>query len=418
VAEISQRLYLPALKGVFGKWFYYSALMSVSELAGRVSFAKELQKSEGLSDLLQRELKGKRQREIADYLEREPDRFFNSLVIAVYGGHPTWYPATIVSAQDRVKVNEIPDKAQQSIGLLCLGGSERLFAVDGQHRLAGVKEATKRAQESEDPSAWGDKFLDDEISVVFIGHEVSPKGLERTRRVFTTLNKTARPVSKGDIIALDENDVMAIICRRMVEDHPFFIGPRVAIRATNNLSPKDVSSLITIGALYDVLTILFSKIGNGRAVHELRFGNRPEGAELDEYFKRGIEYFHRLGQTIPELLEYFESKNLIRTVSKYRGEFGGHLGFRPIGLLVITSVVARLCRTMTLRVALGKIKTLPMLLQEPPLADVIWNTKTRTIQAGKRSLAARVYLAKLGYLTKRKLDEVSLQYSELTERKL
>lgn len=34
---------------------------------------------------------------------------------------------------------------------------------------------------------------------------------ERTHRLFTTLNKSAKPVAKADIIALDEDDTMAII---------------------------------------------------------------------------------------------------------------------------------------------------------------------------------------------------------------
>ena len=43
-------------------------------------------------------------------------------------------------------------------------------------------------------------------------------------RLFTTLNKTARPVSKNAVIALDEDDVMAICVRRLIEDSRFFHG--------------------------------------------------------------------------------------------------------------------------------------------------------------------------------------------------
>lgn len=313
----------------------------------------------------------------------------------------------------------LPDKVKQSIGLLCLQGRERLFAVDGQHRLAGVQEAIKRAKESQDPAVWGHGFLGDEISVIFIGHEISTRGIERTRRVFTTLNKTAKRVSKGETIALDENDVMAIICRRMVEDNPWFMEPRVAIRATNNLVPGDTTSLITIGALYDVLTIVYSKIIKQRkALRDLQFGNRPEDQQLDQYHGRALSYFRRLAEAIPELNEYFESRRPSRVVSKYRGDFGGHLAFRPIGLLVITAVIAQLCRRMTLTAAIDEVKGLPMALQDPPLADVIWSKKTGTIQAGNRSLATRVYLGQLGHLTKRALDEVTRRYTELTGLKL
>ena len=38
-------------------------------------------------------------------------------------------------------------------------------------------------------------------------HKNTTDGLEATRRLFTTLNKTAKPVSKNAVIALDEDDV-------------------------------------------------------------------------------------------------------------------------------------------------------------------------------------------------------------------
>jgi DNA sulfur modification protein DndB len=71
-----------------------------------------------------------------------------------------------------------------------------MFAIDGQHRLAGMKEAVVSQ-----PALGAD-----EVSLVLVAHQTSKSGLERTRRLFTTLNKTARPVGKGEIIALDEND--------------------------------------------------------------------------------------------------------------------------------------------------------------------------------------------------------------------
>jgi len=57
----------------------------------------------------------------------------------------------------------------------------------------------------------------------------------RTRRLFTTLNKTAKAVTKGEIIALDEDDVMAIVVRNLVENHPHFTEQRVLIVAQANL---------------------------------------------------------------------------------------------------------------------------------------------------------------------------------------
>ena len=46
--------------------------------------------------------------------------------------------------------------------------------------------------------------------------------MERTRRLFTTLNRYAKPVKKSEIIALDEDDIIAIITRELVEKYPLF----------------------------------------------------------------------------------------------------------------------------------------------------------------------------------------------------
>jgi DNA sulfur modification protein DndB len=47
---------------------------------------------------------------------------------------------------------------------------------------------------------------EEEVIVLFVSHSRSTDGMERSRRLFTTLNRYAKPVSKMDIIALDEDD--------------------------------------------------------------------------------------------------------------------------------------------------------------------------------------------------------------------
>ena len=69
---------------------------------------------------------------------------------------------------------------------MTLRGDEKLFALDGQHRLAGINRAIRD----------GMSGSDDEVSVIFLGHKNTDDGLKATRRLFTTLNKTARPVSR------------------------------------------------------------------------------------------------------------------------------------------------------------------------------------------------------------------------------
>lgn len=280
-------LVLPALRGVMGDWVYYSCLIDIRELSSRVRYAEDIHMSKKLSEMIQRQLRRGRSVQIAEYLKTQPERFFNSLVIATYGGQPNWYALSYVRNMTQSdQLQDLADEKVASVGFLTLRGDEKLFALDGQHRLSGIKKALKDGL-AHDPS--------DVVSVIFVAHDVE-KGLERTRRLFTTLNKTAKPVSKGDIIALDEDDVMAICVRRLIEETDLFRGDRLAFVASNNMPVSNTTSLTTVGNLYDLLTILFTDTETTLKTTKSKLQNkRPDNTKLDEYFEYANELFVRLG---------------------------------------------------------------------------------------------------------------------------
>ena len=219
----SGRLVLPALRGIMGNRAYYSCLMSLQELAARVGYAADIHFNKSLSDMIQRVLEDKRSRDIAAYLKDTPDRFFSSLVVAAYDGEPNWHPLSDVrSRYTDQELLPLSDETIQSVGFLTFRGDEKLFALDGQHRLAGIKRAIRD----------GMPESSDEVSVIFLEHRNTAEGLRATRRLFTTLNKTARPVAKHAVIALDEDDVMAICVRRLIEESRFFEGRNAAFVGT------------------------------------------------------------------------------------------------------------------------------------------------------------------------------------------
>ncbi|PZO20995.1 MAG: hypothetical protein DCF26_01570 [Burkholderiales bacterium] len=362
-AHVSLPLALPALRGRFGDWTYYSTVIPVPELAERVSFGNELHNNKELSAWIQRSLKEGRADDISDYLKKEPERFFNSLVIALYGGTPEWVPLAVQAGREgRPQLSS----ASESLGVLELSGSEQLFAVDGQHRLAGMK----RLMESPPKQVPGDAptAMSDLVSVLVIAHRVEKK--ERTRRLFTTLNKTAIPVSKMERIALDENDAMAITARRMVEDHPWFRSPRIALHHTNNLGRDEGIALTTIGNLYDVLRELFLE-HSGSKRKNLEY-NRPSDVELDKYYKWATKYFERLSVVEPALAEYFKASELEEVCQRNRTAEGGSVYFRPMGLALMTDVAMRLKAEKE-----GNwwewLALLPRRLDQAPFAGTIWS---------------------------------------------
>jgi len=385
----SQEIVLPALRGVMGDWVYYSCLMDLGELSSRVNYAEEIHESEALSDMIQRHLKKGRAAQIADYLKRQPERFFNSLVIATYGGQPNWHALSDVrsrAAPDELK--NLTKDTVSSVGFLTLTGQEKLFALDGQHRLAGIKKAVKDGLDN-DPY--------DELSVIFVGHKDTKRGLERTRRLFTTLNKTARPVSKGEVIALDEDDVMAICVRRLIEQTELFVGSRIAFVASSNMPIANTTSLTTIANLYDVLTILFTNAHSDLREQKADLQRvRPDDKVLEKYFRLAESYFVELRKNFKALNEFFSAKNTEPVVKKYRGNHGGHVLFRPIGMEITTRVVARLTKDMSLGKAVKLAAQLPHGLDEEPFRGLMWEPSKKTMLNGHKVTIREVLLYMVG----------------------
>ena len=366
------QIVLPALRGIMGDWVFYSCLMNMREINDRVRYAEEVHSNKQLSDMIQRRLKRGRSEQIAQYLITQKERFFNSLVIATYGGEPNWHALSDVrNRTNDVDLKELSEETIESIGFLTFRGDESLFALDGQHRLAGIKKAIEDGID-QDPY--------DDLSVIFVAHRTTKKGLERTRRLFTTLNKTARPVSKGDIVALDEDDAMAICVRRLIEKTKLFAGARIAFVASNNMPVNNTTSLTTIVSLYDILTILFTKMDfeQRRAKADLQ-RTRPSDEDLDRYFKYAKTFFVLLRKHFDELDEFFDEDDTPDIVSKHRGSHGGSALFRPIGLDIFTQIIAKLNNDHSLTQAVKLASKLPRNLSEPPYVGLMWNTSTSTI---------------------------------------
>ena len=372
-------LYLSSLRGIMGDWVYYPCLMKFRDIAERVKLAKEIYESDTLSDLVQRELRRKRGKEIKAYIIQQEQRFFNSLIVAVYEGNPNWYGITNLRPNDKLDVSQVPDEIIESIGILRLSGTEQLFTLDGQHRLVGIKEALKENPE----------LGDDELAVIFIAHETDLVGRERSRRLFTTLNKNAKPVSKGEIIALDEDDAMAITVRRLVMENPMFTEKRILNNATNNIPASNSTCITTIGNLYDLLGILFMKIyviSQKKRLVDIKnelTKIRLSEAILDKHYGNACDYFERLTESFSPLAQFCKASNYSAIVDKYRNSTGGNLLFRPIGLTIITEIISTLFKKHPLDRCFELVAKLPTDLTADPYNGIIWHPTQQKIIRGK-----------------------------------
>lgn len=287
---------------------------------------KELYSAKSIRDQLQRSLNDNYLR-IKEYIISHSDRFFNALVLAVYDGDPMWTEIRY----------ELDDEHYSDVGILSFNGKERIFPVDGQHRVEGIKAALK-----ENPDLEGEQ-----LCVMLIGHSDTPEGKKKSRRIFSTLNRYAKPVKLGDIIALDEDDVVAIATRYQLESNPLFMEDRV--RATNSIavSVSDKRSFTSLIALYKCNLELFKcfyKQRNGVILKPNKFKdylkNRPSDEEINAFNDYLTSFWTHFIQVFPEIGAYIADNRVNAAESFRSNEDGGNILFRPVSLTpLIASIV-------------------------------------------------------------------------------
>lgn len=334
-------LYLPSLKGRIGKWAYYSTLMKFSEAARYIKLVPDFYDNKKLSELIQREIKGERSIKIADYIQEVDERFFPSMIVAVYEGAPRFHEFD-VSRRTGSELPELDISKSQAFGYLELSGNETLFPLDGQHRLSGIIEALKRLKHDTKSD-----IPDDELSVIMIGHEPTKDGRRRSRRLFTTLNKRAVNVKISEIIALDEDDVMAISCRHVVEELKAWNREKfVSLKSNAALTPSDTKSFTSIITLYECFRVIFMalvenqpKESNADKKDRLRF-NRPKDEWLEVYLACAGAFLSETAKKFQVVAEVLQAKDAEKMITKHRRPDGGHVLFRPRGLLMFAELVA------------------------------------------------------------------------------
>jgi len=352
------QLRVPALCAHMGDWIYYAAFLKLRDIAERVFLADEIHKHEGLRDMIQRSITAGHSESIKAYLTSKKQRFFNALVIGVYGGKPNFFELSLGSGP-RLSTSELPDYFKGALGVLEFSGSEKLFAIDGQHRVMGIKLAVKQSQQ----------IGDDEVIALFVPHSRDEAGMERSRRLFTTLNRYAKPVSKTDIIALDEDDIVAIVTRMLVEEYPLF-KVFLKIKKGKHLQARDAESFTTIETLYDCLDTFLNDQERWAEMKRAR----PSDTKIKQYYARAVELWDLIQAYFPEVKRLAESEKNQEVAAEYRGSHGGHLLFRPIGLVLVIRVLHEfVSRGRSLQSTVRALSRAPMELSEKPWNELLWN---------------------------------------------
>jgi DNA sulfur modification protein DndB len=326
----ASKIDLPCLRGRMGDWFYYVTILKFRDVAERVKLPQEINEKYSdpdlkLSEWIQRDVDAKRIAPIVNYLKTE-QRFFNSLILGIYDGKPKWHDIAFEKSKFATTEEEI-NYFSSTFGILSLNGDESIFAMDGQHRAMGIRNAV----------AEGQHIKDDEVAAIFVAHRATEEGGIRTRRLFSTLNRYAKPVSPAETIALSEDDNAAIITRRIVDANELLMA-RVLTTKNRAINPTNSTDFTNIMVLYDMVRIYLTD----SPVFGIKVNGNPSRAYSEtrveeDQLKKDQERFEALltkfAEGIPVLKAYFNGAPINRK------DDSSSLLFRPIGQIVFISVL-------------------------------------------------------------------------------
>lgn len=320
---------IPAIRGKIGNTVFYCTTLTFKQVSTMVKKVdNELHTANSLKEQIQRSLTDNYIK-IKEYILNREDRFFDSLVLAIYDGDPMWKEVRY----------EIDDETYYNVGLLELTGQEKIFPVDGQHRVEGIRAALQVNQE----------LGSETISVMLIGHQNTPEGREKSRRIFSTLNRYVKPVRLGDIIALDEDDIVAIVTRELLETYPLFMGNRVKVSNSKSMPQSDKEAFTSLMTLYECHLAIYrtyicqkeQKHYNKTQINE-KLKYRPTDETLNEFNQLLIGFWESMRLTFEEIGDYINNNSNNAAEELRSTKNGGNLFFRPIGLLPFVEAVSRI----------------------------------------------------------------------------
>lgn len=356
---------IPVIRGSIGKWRYYVGAMTFEQINERViPSINKMYPSESLSTLLQRELTDN-YNDIKEYICNDQERFFNALILAIYNGDPQWLEVEFSGEYDEVN----------NVGFLELPKDVVIFPVDGQHRVAGIIEALKVKPD----------IGREQVPVVFIAHEDSPDGIKRTRKLFSTLNRRAKPVGENAQIALDEDDVVAIATRELIASCPLFWGKRLANGNGKQIPRKDADAFTSLITLYQSNSILIqSRLGlAGKKYKDFLF-YRPDEKIVKNLTDFIVSYWSSFSTRMNAISDYLCEE--VAPANSYRNEHGGNILFRPVVLTEFVRATVEIAKENdgSFDSAFEKLNCVQMDLSSTPWKGVLWDGKKMITRADKK----------------------------------
>lgn len=351
---------IPAIKGKIGNWIYYCGVMSFADICKVVTASiSELYEAKSLGDALQRGLTDNFIG-IKNYILHDKERFFNALILAIYDGDPQWLEVGFRGDERDVT----------SIGFLEFNGKEQVFPVDGQHRVRGIQEALSENHE----------LGDEQVPVVFIAHSNTEKGIKRTRKLFSTINRRAKPVQANENIALDEDDISAIITRDLIENYPLFSGDNVIDNKGKQIPANNEVAFMSLISMYQCIDLIIKERKKKDGISSVKYNKeyklfRPDEDEISRISKYVYSIMDSFVQNTIIIKQYV-NMNSDSKAKSFRNSKGGDLLFRPIAQPEYFSSALRIQdnnKHKSFADVFEKMDKIPRDISKAPWLGLVWN---------------------------------------------
>ena len=325
----------PGMRLQMGAWDYFSIKVKFKDLESTFNFAASLDdKKSSLDALVQRNLNENRAtKPMREFLQNQKERFYSAIVVANLEDERinSWIP--LVLDEDDCPEGIVP--SERELGYLEISSKDKFYILDGQHRAAsiisilnpesdflkvddkeeGEEEIKRKKKKLPDLPESFDKeaFKNEEIIVTVLNKIVQDDKLASRsyRRLFSSLNRYAKPTDTTTNIITGEDDTFYILTRRLIEEfEPFNLeGEKVALANPNilmlnsfNGGERQFTTLQALANMNQELlrTNLFPKLNKklGPAAEVRMF--RQEDEELDMWFEELKSIWEAIFKVFPE----------------------------------------------------------------------------------------------------------------------
>ena len=227
-----------AIKGKMGDIEYYQCTMKTKDVISRTEcateyFSKEDWEEMGVDGQMQREPSKRYMTDIAPYLVRTKQRFFNSIVVLLDPELAKFKPLEefpITVGKNEFKsfsqcVDWEKEDMARAIGFLTIKDTGHMLILDGQHRMLALRSVISKRDELEKvlnkqedtmDNYTDHGVFDDDISVVFV--KLTDRAAQR--KLFGDINTYAKSVSQQERIFIAEDNGYYKITQDFVSGNP------------------------------------------------------------------------------------------------------------------------------------------------------------------------------------------------------